>query len=87
MQCLQFAVGVGTTGGGQHVIAPEFKISAFDKLGCEKAQGEAGWRCDYAIGFAGNVALPPSLAAALGGGSHGQSRFVRRGGAWLMLPN
>jgi hypothetical protein len=87
MQCLQFGLGVGTTGGGQGVRAPEFKVAAFRKLGCEKAQGETGWRCDYAAGISGNVQLPPSMAALMGGGNHGQARFIRRGEGWLMIPD
>ncbi|MBX3600599.1 MAG: hypothetical protein KF863_08240 [Rubrivivax sp.] len=87
MQCLQYGLGVGTTGGGQGVRAPEFRISSFQKLGCEKAQGETGWRCDYAAGIAGNVQLPPSMAVLMGAGNHGQARFVRRGDGWLMIPD
>lgn len=87
MQCLQFGLGVGTTGGGQGVRAPEFKVAGFRKLGCEKAQGETGWRCDYAAGISGNVQLPPSMAALMGGGNHGQARFIRRGEGWLMIPD
>jgi hypothetical protein len=87
MQCLQFGLGVGTTGRGQGVRAPEFKVSSFQNLGCEKAQGETGWRCDYAAGIEGNVQLPPSIAELMGGGNHGQARFVRRGDGWLMIPD
>lgn len=85
IQCLQYGIGVGTTGGGQRVLAPEFKVSTFQKLGCATAVGEAGWRCDYVAGFTGNIQLPPSLAALMGDGGHGQARFLRRGDGWLML--
>ncbi len=87
MQCLQYGMGVGTTRGGQGVLAPQFKISRFEKLGCEKAQGEAGFRCDYVAGIAGNVNLPPSLGAIVSNGSVTQARFVKRGSGWLMLPD
>ncbi len=87
MQCLQFATGVGTTRGGQGVVAPQFKISRFESLGCEKAQGEAGFRCDYIAGISGNVNLPPSLDAVVKSGSVTKARFVKRGNGWLMLPD
>lgn len=87
MQCLQFGLGVGVTKGAQGVLAPEFKVSRFEKLGCEKAQGEAGYRCDYVAGMAGNVNLPPSMGAMVRSGSMTQARFVRRGGGWLLIPD
>lgn len=87
MQCLQFGLGVGMTRGGQGVVAPQFKISHFERLGCEKAQGETGFRCDYVAGIAGNVNLPPSLDAVVKGGNVAQARFVKRGSGWLMLPD
>ncbi|MDP3822652.1 MAG: hypothetical protein Q8R33_14360 [Burkholderiales bacterium] len=85
MQCLQYAMGVGMTRGGQGVVAPQFKISRFEKLGCERAQGEAGFRCDYVAGIAGNVNLPPSLNSVVKNGSATQARFVKRGSGWSML--
>lgn len=87
MQCLQYATGVGMTRGGQGVVAPQFKISSFERLGCEKAQGETGFRCDYVAGIVGNVNLPPSLDALVRNGSVSQARFVKRGRGWLMLPD
>lgn len=86
MMCLQYGVGVGTTGGGQGVAAPAFKISRFQKIACEKAQGEAGYYCDYVAGISGNLNLPPSMADMVSAGSVSQARFVRRDAGWLLLP-
>lgn len=85
VQCIEFGLGVGTTGGGQNVRAPQFRIANFQKLGCEKAQSETGWRCDYAAGISGNLQMPPSMARLMGAGNMGQARFVRRGDGWLMI--
>ena len=87
MQCLQFGVGVGVTKGAQGVLPPQFKVSRFEKIGCEKAQGETGYRCDYVAGFAGNMNMPPSMGVLMKQGSISQSRFVRRGDRWLLLPD
>lgn len=85
VQCLSYSVSVGVTNGGSAVKAPEFKISHFNKLGCEKAVGYAGWRCDYELGISGNVQLPPSLAQLVAGGTQSQARFLRRGDGWIVI--
>lgn len=87
LQCLQFGVGVGTTAGGQGVVAPQYKLSRFEKIACEKAQSESGYWCDYVSGIAGNMKLPPSLDGLLRNGELTQARFVRRSeGGWLIIP-
>ena len=85
MQCLQYSMSVGVTNGGQGVMAPQFKVSRFEKIACEKAQGAAGYRCDYVAGFAGNLNMPPSLGAMTSRGSAMQARFVNQGNRWLLL--
>lgn len=86
MQCLQFGVGVGVTHDGQNVASPQFAVSSFRKIACEKAQGEAGYRCDYVAGMSGNLNLPPSVAAWMRNGEITQARFVRQGTGWLLIP-
>ena len=86
MQCLQFGVGVGVTQGAQGVLPPQFKVSRFQKIACEKAQGEAGYQCDYVAGFAGNLNLPPSLGTLVKNGEMTQARFVRQDRGWLLIP-
>ncbi len=86
MQCLQFGIAVGVTRDGQNVGAPQFKVSRFQKIACEKAQGEPGYRCDYVAGMSGNVNMPPALAALTRNGEMTQARFVRQAGGWLLIP-
>lgn len=83
VQCLQYAMGVGMTRGGQGVVAPQFKISRFEKLGCEKAQGEAGFRCDYMAGRQHE----PAAVTELGCEERqcDQARLVKRSSGWSML--
>ena len=42
MQCLAYGIGGGVTNGGRNARAPQFKLTRFEKIACEKAQGKAG---------------------------------------------
>lgn len=86
LQCLQFGLGVGVTSNGQNVGAPQFQVSNFRKIACEKAQGQAGYQCDFVAGMAGNLNLPPSLAGLMRNGEMAQARFVRQEAGWLLIP-
>ena len=87
MQCIQYAMTGGMTQGGQGVRAPQFKLSRFEKIGCEKAQGKVGYLCDYVAGFGSDMRnMPPSLQRMTNDGSLSQGRFVKRGDRWLRLP-
>jgi hypothetical protein len=81
MQCLQL---YGASGGNGDLA---YKITRFEKIGCEKAMGQAGAVCDYSIGFASNSPYAQGVLNQLtGGGSAGQGRFISRDNGWLFLP-
>ena len=84
MQCLAYGMGAGVTDGGSSVRAPKFSLTRFEKIACEKAQGKAGYVCDYVIGYGTNM---PSIPAETIGrqGAASQSRFVQRNDSWVML--
>lgn len=86
VQCLQYGVGVGVSADAQNVHAPRFTIVRFKKIACDKAQGQAGYLCDYVLGIQSNLNLPPSLAALMAG-NVSQARFVWDGDHWLVLPD
>lgn len=87
LQCLQYGLAVGVTNRAQDVVAPVVAISRFEKIGCEKAQGEPGYRCDYVAGMSSNVALPASVQALYREGAITQARFVRQPSGWLLIAN
>ncbi|MBK7237494.1 MAG: hypothetical protein IPI02_18365 [Sterolibacteriaceae bacterium] len=81
MQCLALCGGTGGT------CKLEIRITRFQKLGCEKAVGQSGYVCDFAIGLQTNgLAVPASLRDIMQSGNAGQGRFLRQGDYWLFLP-
>ena len=57
-------------------------ITTFRKIACEKAQGKAGYLCDYAMGYvANNPVADPYTRQPMAY----QARFVNQGGRWLRL--
>ena len=88
MQCLQYAIVGGVTNGGRDVRAPQFNITRFEKIACEKAQGKPGYLCDYVMGFGSNMAAnSPMLEGTMRNGSAAQARFIKRDGGWIALDN
>lgn len=59
------------------------KITYFEKVGCEKAQGRVGWQCDYLVRNDGNP-MTGFLDAMAGPGTamRGSARFVLRANGW-----
>lgn len=59
------------------------KITYFEKVGCEKAQGRIGWQCDYLMRSDGNP-MTGFLDAMAGPGTamRGSARFVLRANGW-----
>ena len=86
MQCLQIAIAGGVTNGGRDVRAPQFNITRFEKIACEKAQGKPGYLCDYVMGYGSNMAAnSPMLEGTMRNGAVTQARFVKRDGGWIAL--
>lgn len=57
-------------------------ITTFHKIACEKAQGKAGYLCDYAMGYvANNPVADPYTREPMAY----QARFVNQGNRWLRL--
>lgn len=59
------------------------KITYFEKVGCEKAQGRIGWQCDFLTRSDGNP-MTGFLDAMTGPGMamRGSARFVLRANGW-----
>lgn len=89
IQCLAIAgTGSAAPGGAPGTAAPSMQATNFRKIACEKAQGEAGYWCDYTAGIAMNMPmLPRSMSSMMEQGAVSQARFVRTDNGWLMLPN
>jgi hypothetical protein len=82
MQCLALC----GAGGGKCSLS--FEITQFRKLGCEKAEGQPGYVCDFVLGFASDSPFAQgALRQLTGGGNAGQGRFLRNDEGWLYLPN
>lgn len=57
-------------------------ITTFHKIACEKAQGKAGYLCDYAMGYvANNPVTDPYTRAPMAS----QGRFVKQSSRWIRL--
>jgi len=78
VQCLaQYGAGGGKGDWTYH-------ITRFAKIACEKARGEAGYVCDYEIGFnSDNAYMGSVLGPMTAGGTHGQGRFIQYGTGWI----
>lgn len=85
MECIGLAVGGGgMTRDGRGVKPMKVSIITFEKIACEKAQGKAGYLCDYAMGYdtnnpnniTGQYTRKPMAA---------QARFVQQGKRWIRL--
>lgn len=88
MECLMYGIGGGLTNGGRNVKAPQFKLTRFEKIACEKAQGKAGYLCDYVMGYGSNMAANSrTIEETMRNGAVTQARFVKRDGDWIALDN
>ena len=85
MVCAGMAVGGGgMTSDGRNVKPMEMTITTFRKIACEKAQGKAGYQCDYAMGYDTNN--PNNITGPLTRRPMAsQGRFVKQGNRWLRL--
>jgi hypothetical protein len=61
-------------------------LTRFQKIACEKAQGQPGFVCDYVLGFSSSNAAMAQMYASLGAsGAVTQGRFVRTPNGWIKL--
>ena len=85
MECIGLAVGGGgMTRDGRNVKPMKVTITTFEKIACEKAQGKAGYLCDYAMGYDTNNPsgmTGPYTRKPMAS----QARFVKQGNRWLRL--
>ena len=73
----------GGTGGTCNL---SYTLTRFQKIACEKATGQPGFVCDYAIGIsANNAQLEKMISNMLGAGQLTQSRFVKTANGWLRM--
>ena len=81
LQCIGIFGGTAGRGG---ISA---RITKFQKIACEKADGKPGYVCDYAIRLnMSGLTLPPSGARIMNSEQVVHKRFVRTGDAWIALP-
>jgi len=80
IQCLQLC---GGTGGSCEV---SFNLTRFQKIACEKAQGQPGYVCDYVVNYsASSPVVQQAMSSILGSGTAAQGRFVPAPGGWIQL--
>jgi hypothetical protein len=62
-------------------------LTRFQRIACEKAQGQPGFVCDYVLGFSSSNAAQAQMYASIGAasGSVTQGRFVRTPNGWIKL--
>lgn len=85
MECLGQAIGGGgVTRDGRNVKPMKVSITTFQKIACEKAQGKAGYLCDYAMGYdtnnPNNITGPYTRQPMAS-----QGRFIKQGNRWIRL--
>ena len=57
-------------------------------MATKKAQGKAGYLCDYVMGYGSNMASnSPAIEGMMRSGAATQGRFVKRDGGWIALDN
>jgi hypothetical protein len=68
-------------GGGSDPMT----ITRFEKLGCARASGKAGYICDYLLQIRGGMqrGMGPGLAALMGQTGAGQGRFLKTRDGWV----
>jgi hypothetical protein len=72
--------------GGSTNCEFSMSLTRFQKIACEKAQGQPGFVCDYVVGFSSSNAAMADIFATIGAsGSVTQGRFVRTASGWIKL--
>jgi hypothetical protein len=61
------------------------RITRFEKLGCERANGKPGYTCDYLVATSGGATrgMGASVAAMVGRGGAAQGRFLKTREGWI----
>ena len=72
--------------GGSANCEFSMSLTRFQKIACEKAQGQPGFVCDYVVGFSSSSAAMAQIFDSIGAsGSVTQGRFVRAPNGWVKL--
>lgn len=80
IQCLS----VMAAAGGDRELT--YDLTEFQKVACEKADGQPGYVCDYYAAMTSNSPfMRGAMARIFEGGSIGQGRFVETEQGWLLL--
>lgn len=80
MECL----GMLAAGGGSEF---RMRLTRFEKLGCAGAVGQAGFICDYVLGFQSNSPfMQGRMEELMKAGSMSQGRFIKFDGGWQFTP-
>lgn len=81
MQCITIC----GAGGGKCSIS--FELTRFEKLACTEAREQAGYVCDFVVGFSSDSPFAKGAMNQLtGGGNSGQGRFIYNNNSWIFLP-
>lgn len=80
MMCLGGAIATGGRGGIRK------SVTGFRKVACSRANGAAGWVCDYVIQMdVAGLNAPPSLKEMVTTPTIQHGRFVYTGGQWILV--
>ena len=81
MMCLAGAVATGGRGGGIRK-----SVTGFRKVACSRANGAAGWVCDYVIQQdVTGLATTPTVREMVNTPTIQHARFVYTGGQWIVV--
>ena len=84
---MSICLGVGINGSMGAYDQPT-RVVKFEKVGCDKAVGRAGYECDFDYTLTGSSSRfmgPITKSLAGGGGGPGHARFVYNKSGWRML--
>ncbi|WP_341645365.1 hypothetical protein [Thauera sp. SDU_THAU2] len=84
IECLGEGLGGGGVTRDGNIRPTEVSITTFRKIACEKAQGKAGYLCDYVLGFDTNAPNNPTSRYTRVG-ANSQGRFVKQENRWIRL--
>jgi hypothetical protein len=80
MMCLGGAIATGGRGGIRK------SVTGFRKVACSRANGAAGWVCDYVIQMdVAGINATPSLKEMVTTPTIQHGRFVYTGGQWILV--
>ena len=82
MQCLQVCVAAAGSDCDVYV-----QLTSFERLGCGKAVGKAGWNCDYHSSMTSSSPTARQMADTIAPfGMSGNARFLQDpSGGWMMM--